>query len=179
MYFWFVLRNPIAVTMEQGLALSACLRAVEGSEEPFAAKQLTADVLPAIQPEDLVETTAAAAMAVIAGARPPRGSDTPVGEAEVSGAITAICAVWREWIAGRKPDMRRLAEASTNNASEGVIQAMAVRFWAEALISQIQGEEADARRLWSRAMELASSFGIESQPAISWTYAATYFPRAA
>lgn len=175
--------DPVLVLLEQSRALTAALDAIEHARHPAEAQRLIRRVAPLVTPDDIVETTAARAMAHIAGTNAPKGSvlpvNLPVEDGGLSDAITTLCLASDAYLAGEKVDVAAVKLiAGTLTAKEAAVHAMAIRFWARAIESVVEGDMREAQRLFRRAYEIASSFGVESQPAIGWLYAAVFLPHA-
>lgn len=174
--------DPVLVLLEQGRALTAALDAIEHARHPGEAHRLVRRVTPLVEPDDIVETVAAQAMAYIAGTNAPKGSDLPVtvsaDDQELAEAITILCRASSAYLSGEGVDLASVRKVAGMTTKDAAVHAMAVRFWAGALEAVVGNDMREAQRLFRRAYEIASSFGVESQPAIGWLYAAVFLPRA-
>lgn len=170
-------RDPVLVLLEQGKALSAALDTIEHAADPTEALRLIRRVAPLIEPDNVVETTAARAMSFIAGTNAPKGSDHPVNDHGLVEAITTLCRASDAYLGRKKFDAAAVRKIAHAEARDAAVHAMAVRFWACALLALADEDMREAQRLFRRAIEVAASFGVESQPAIAWMYAAVFLPR--
>lgn len=169
-------RDPVVVLLEQGLALQVALRAVDMSEDPADARMRCGRVVKDTHPESLIEDTIVVAAARIAclKTRPPKKREP----GDLAQPIATLCDTWVAWALGRVVhDLAAVEAIAKTEAVPEAVHALAIHFWAKALSALLKGELDESRRLWRRAVELTSSFGLDSQPAIVWSYVATFFPK--
>jgi len=87
----------------------------------------------------------------------------------------------KSWIAwARKTDQEKALEdlqavPTTLSGRKAALHLMALRPWKLAVEALLKKDALLARKLFHRASELSSHFGVESSPVIQWTYAASFF----
>lgn len=67
-----------------------------------------------------------------------------------------------------------LLVTETTEGAGGAVHLMALRPWMLAVIALLENNLEEARRQYHRATEMSAQLGTESNPAIQWTYAATF-----
>jgi hypothetical protein len=89
----------------------------------------------------------------------------------------AVALAWAAWITtGVDPVTLTMLKARTGQGEGlGGMHALALRYWIEAMEA---GRDAGPR-LWKRALEVSSSFGVDSHSTLQWAYAATCWPEGA
>jgi hypothetical protein len=170
-------QDPVVALLAQGEALQSALRVVYLGDRPDDARLRCRSVAHDTRPDNLVEVLLVTAAARIAG-DPPTILKLPRMKDDLTPTITTLCRAWLTWTQGDVPasvlaDIRGVQRTET---PDEVVDSMVIQFWAKAMVALFEGDLAEARRLWRRANDLASSFGLDSQPAIAWSYAATFFP---
>ncbi len=134
-------------------------------------------LIPEIVPDNIVEATALVAMNVIGERRHTTLTNMEPIEGVLATDVTALCFAWVHGVMRNDPiDISKIEKIAASTPDDEAVQAMAIRAWAGALVALLQHDRTEARRLWRRAMDIAGSFGVESQQAITWTYMATFFP---
>lgn len=93
--------------------------------------------------------------------------------------IETASLAWLGWASGQDPgrasrEVARLQE--TPPESTGALHRATLSLWLSAIERLADEDLPEARRLWKRAIEIGSSLGTESHPAILWSYAASFFP---
>ena len=150
-------------------ALSEVLECTEGRGDLESAKSLTREALTCSEEPDLPGLVLRCAMLKVLGGS-PSAEEFP----EKFPRIVSFVETSREWLSW-------VTKASIPEAplfqedSSGAIQNLALTYWSNAVGSLVRGEP-DARRLFQRATEFSSSYGVQFNQAIQWTYAASFFP---
>lgn len=62
----------------------------------------------------------------------------------------------------------------TTEGAGGAIHLMALHPWIAAITALLENNHEEARRQYHRATEIGAQLGTETNPAIQWTYAATF-----
>lgn len=168
--------DPVRVIQEQHKALQMALNVTALAGNPREAIRLIRAITPHVEPENVVETVAAHAMAYIAKVDPPKGDPSPI-LSDLAPEVSTLCAAAERLLRGEPVDSGPLREIAGLPAREEAVHMMALRFWAGALVAISEKNFPEARRLFARSHEVAGSFGVESQPAIGWTYVAFFMPR--
>lgn len=60
---------------------------------------------------------------------------------------------------------------------ESAVHENVLRLWRSAIVQLAKNDLEESQRLWKRAMNMGSQFGVESHVMLSWAYAATFFTR--
>ncbi len=158
-------------------ALSAALTCVERGCGHEKAVQLVEDVF-GPEPADDYGKLVHAAMAHII--------DRPImvslqgGETDDQRIFDAVGRAWIAWATGlgRANARKTLQDVPVPKGPRmegGALHLMAMHPWAQAVTALLQDDLVESRRLFRRATELSSQCGIETNSAIQWTYAASYF----
>lgn len=160
-------------------ALSAVLTCVESGGDREAAVLLVEDVFGPV-PDDDYAKLVHAAMAHIIGR--PTDVSLQGGKTDDQRIFDAIGTAWVAWATGEgKADARKaLQEIPVPKGPRmegGALHLMAMQPWAQAVAALLQDDLVESRRLFRRATELSSQCGTETNSAIQWTYAASYFGR--
>ncbi len=84
---------------------------------------------------------------------------------------------WALWAAGRIQEAQIKLSASEVPSRQGgdEIHLMALGPWYCGVEALLRGDLLEARRYFRRSMEVGSQFGTETNNAIQWSYAATFF----
>lgn len=152
-------------------ALSKALECVEGQEDCEQARELTREALSCSREPGLLGLILRCAMTKVLG-------DLPIVEGlpEAEPLIPAFVETsrrWLIWVTGSPlPEI-----PFSQGASWGAIQDLALTYWSKAVEAlSIGASRKEARRLFRRATDFSSSYGVPINQAIQWTYAASFFP---
>jgi ATP/maltotriose-dependent transcriptional regulator MalT len=151
--------------------LMACLARGEGSR----ALPLVRDAWEGCRPEDIEGWLSHAAMARILGE--PVNLPT-FHQKEQDEALFVITArAWLLWVSGRLDEARdilqRVADPTTREGRE--THLMALGPWYQAVQALLGGDREEAMRFFRRSMEVGSQLGTETNEAIQWAFAASFF----
>jgi hypothetical protein len=153
-------------------ALSEVLRCVEGNCATESAKKLTKEVLSSWVDNDegLLELVLQCAMSKVVGNSLPTIEEFPKRFPRAL-PFVETSREWLSWVTGTSiPEAPLFQEDSS-----GAIQNLALTYWSGAVESLLR-EDSQAQRLFRRATEFSSSYGVFFNQAIQWTYAASFFP---
>jgi hypothetical protein len=99
----------------------------------------------------------------------------PLEPIPIEGAYIAECVglAWTDFLRGKdvRPALTLIKPLLDTSKSLGAMHVMALQFWIQAIEA---GKTTEGRRLWKRALEVSSSFGVESHPMLQWAYVATW-----
>lgn len=171
-----VLPPSVQQVVREGDALTVALQAVRTGRAENA-RRMVREALQARPPSESIESyVVRAAMSRLAGVthdEPPIDAPTPV-HAHVADYIGLA------WLAGQQGNDERAATLLEKVGqvwpSLHLNRNMAnkvVELWWSAVGNRDRDESG---RLWIRAAELATTFGLETGTVIRWTYAATFLP---
>ncbi len=173
------MNHSTAVVVEQARALQLCLRTIEEGLPEAPARAAVRSVLPHCGAENVSEGLVLVAMRRIAE-QPfmPGARIASAGEGDVARTMQALVHIWTVWAGGETPKgasavLTKLEQTKRNDRSDA-LEMMALRLWAGAVRALLQKDPLEARRLWCRAMDVASNFGLEAQPVVAWSYAASF-----
>jgi len=92
-----------------------------------------------------------------------------------------IAMAWIAWAIGAQPEeplveLRKmtLLVIETTEGTGGALHLMALHPWVAAVTALLENNLEEARRQYHRATEIGAQLGTETNPAIQWTYAATF-----
>lgn len=160
-------------------ALSAALKYAEGrGDRQDAVLALVKGTYTTHEVEDNISATAHVAMEHILGqARPLPLRPVKRADHEV---FRIIARAWIAWVTGadREESQKALHELPIPRGpipEGGALHLMALQPWAQAVHALLKNDLGESRRMFRRATELSSQCGTETNPAIQWAYAASYF----
>ena len=122
------------------------------------------------------------AMQCILGSVPPSLETVQPDESDEEVFLfDTVALTWVGWLT-QSEDRKRLKRYGVRlrkgpKGSTGAVTRMALQLWMDAVERLLEGDRTEAQRLWCRALEVGSSFGIEAHPTILWTYLATFWPQ--
>jgi len=166
-------------------ALQDALRVVDGGEDPGKARAAAKRAL-ASRPRHsppLIDQVIRCSIAKIAGETiPARPLGKPTQSSSENHLVETASLAWTAWLTASEPgraaseSLRIQSESPTWLGQPGALHRTTNTFWLSA-IERLEAQDVpEARRLWQRAIEIGASLGIESHPAILWSYAASFFP---
>lgn len=165
--------------LEESRALAAVYAYSQGRGNMETALSQTEAVLATLDPpSDVVGHTTQAAMKFVTGHLVTPPEFEPSKKPYDRYLFEATARVWILWASQTDPDkaMKELqALKSPPAGAAGALHLMALNPWRDAVEALLRRDAAKARRLFWRASELGSQFGTESNPAVQWTYAASFF----
>lgn len=161
-------------------AMHQAVRAANGAITTENARGLVQRALASRQPSETVpEYVVGAAMHHFVGSQmtePVVGVPIPV-ERHLEEALGLA---WAAWARGDVEETQRLI-----GKVEPVLQRrqhasgmtlMGLGLWCRAIRLLLAGMRDESRKLWSRAVEVGSTFGLEATDMMRWTFAATFRP---
>lgn len=156
---------PKSILLESQ-ALSETLKCVEEQGDRELAMRLTREALSCSDEPGLSGLVLRCAMNKVLGECPtvklPRRERLVPAFAETS-------IKWLVWATGSPlPEIPFLPEESC-----GAIQDLALTYWSNSVEALLKGEP--SRKLFQRATEFSSSYGVTINQTIQWTYAASFF----
>lgn len=165
-------------------ALREALSVVHNRAAPGSARTLARSALTHRSPSsylnrrlnDVIHTS----LHMVAGvAFPRRPLGLPTRASYEEHLVETASLAWLGWAGGQDPsrasrEVSRLQEEATE--SSGALHRATLSLWLSAIEHLTNENLPEARRLWNRAIEIGSSLGTESHPAILWSYAASFFP---
>ena len=160
-------------------ALSAALKLAEGGAG-------TQDAVRALVQEALTDhsdnssAVAHVAMSHILGRA--AHIDLQTGDTAEGLGFEVVGKAWIAWATGVGTDeaKKALVELPAPQGPQpegGALSLMAMQPWAAAVSALFHDDFDEARRMFRRATELSSQCGTETNSAVQWTYAASYFGR--
>lgn len=171
-----VLPPSVQQVVREGDALTVTLQAIKTGQRENA-RRLVREALQTRPASDSIESyVVRAAMSRLAGV----GHDEPAIDAPTPVHAHVADYIGLAWLAGQQGNDERAAALlgkvgqvwpslhMNRNMSSRVVE-----LWWGAVGNREPGE---AGRLWIRAAELATTFGLETATVIRWTYAATFLP---
>ncbi len=174
-------KNPeVAGLLLESEALSSALACcTKAGGHPKKARDLVRKASQCHQMCDVQDYVVKCAMTKILG-RVPRALSFITRE-DVTSARTfiRIAQDWITWVSvGSKPPLptkipKVLREDTLHG---GAIEEIVLDFWASAVQALLQKDLLEARKFFERASDVGSSYGIEINHSIQWTYAASFFP---
>lgn len=85
---------------------------------------------------------------------------------------------WVAWTRGDVEGARKLLDRTRpfieGRRHESGMTLLGLLLWNRAISTLLDGNREEARRLWGRAMEVGTTFGLEATDMIRWTYAGTF-----
>ena len=92
----------------------------------------------------------------------------------------ATALAWIRWATGTdlelaQEGLRQLQEVEGYQPQGGALHLMTLRPWQLAVGALLGGNLQEARRLFKRSTELGGQCGTETNPAVQWTYAASFY----
>jgi hypothetical protein len=163
-------------------ALSAALQYIEAAEAAPRGHviQLVERSLGSFEPTDNPGRVERAAMGLIVG-RPEHIKLEPA-ESLDQRVFTIVGQAWISWATSVETEeaQRALSQLPAPRGPQpegGALHLMALQPWAAAVSALIHDDSLEAQRMFRRATELASQCGTETNSAVQWTYAASYFVR--
>ena len=159
---------PKSILLESQ-ALSKALKCVEGQEDCEEARELTREALSYLKETGLQELVLQCAMTKVLG-KTPTIEELPKGAQVLSFVETSR--KWLSWVTGTPVPEIPLSQEDSN----GAIQHLALTYWSNAVEALLRRELHEARKFFRRATEFSSSYGVQFNQAIHWTYVASFFP---
>jgi hypothetical protein len=160
-------------------ALSAALRCAEGRgcRDDVTRRQIR-DLLSGHEKSDNPSMLIHSAMSHIA--EMPFCATFQPGDTTEQWVFEVIARAWCAWAGdtGRAESLKALKDlpVPTGPLPEGgALHLMAMQPWAQAVHALLEADPVEARRWFRRATELSSQCGTETNSAVQWSYAASYF----
>ena len=155
-------------------ALSAALSLVEGlGSDSLDVRKGVRSALPGYIISDSQSRVVRLAMKLIAGVKIERG-DTRISSKALKGDFEIVAKAWIAW-AVALPQKPQSWLGELGQVKEGAIRSMTLQPWAQAVEALWENDPVEARRFFRRATEISAQLGTETNPAIQWTYAASFF----
>lgn len=170
--------------IEESQALLMALAVVEGTEgDAEGACERVRQCLGRRGPSETVEEhVIRAAMTVLTGSPPTEpviGAPVPVEQH----LVDTVGLAWVGWargdLAGALQLLVKCGTVLDGRRHPSGMTLQSVRYWTEALRHLLTDNPAEAHRLWNRAIEVATIFGLPHTSMVRWTYAASFFQDAA
>jgi hypothetical protein len=163
------LQEALLVVMNAGVS---SLRAREAARKALAHRTPSPSLNPLLN--EVIQT----ALRKIAGEPAPRKKyGSPTRSSSEEHLIETASIAWLNWASGGEEgriDPTQIMETRPNES--GALHRTTLLLWLSAIERLEANDLQEARRLWQRAIEIGSSLGTESHPAILWSYAASFFP---
>jgi hypothetical protein len=161
-------------------ALTAALSCVEGEEDSKQAKELVLKVFANHETPDMDSWVEHCAMASILDIPQILPRFKPIQDPPERLIFETTALVWMSWVLNLRHTKEHKAllnlKVPSGSKNGGALQLMALQPWTRAIKALIQGNSTEAQRFFRRTTELGSQFGTETNTAIQWTYAASFFP---
>ena len=158
---------PKSILLESQ-ALSEVLKCVEGKGNCEYARVLTQEAFYCLENSDLSSLVIQCAMKQVLG-KIISIEEFPKKFPKVH-IFVETSRRWLSWVSGAP-----LEGPSFQEDSNGAIQHLALTYWSSAVEALLKGESQEAQRLFRRATEFSSSYGVQFNQAIHWTYAGSFF----
>lgn len=176
---------PISVlnVIEESQSLLLALSVVAGTEQDAAeTRERVQECLSRREPSETIEEhVVRAAMEVLTGSKPSEpvvGHPIPV-EPHLAETLGLAWVGWaRGDLAGALHLLVKCSPGIQSRKQESGMTRAALRHWSEALRHLLGGDTAEAYRLWNRAIEVSTIFGLDITPMVRWTCAASFYPAA-
>jgi len=166
----------------RGKSLSAALKFIEGQGalSRVTIIELVERTLESFRPRDNASWVEWVAMGRIVGH--PEHVELQPESTQDGQVFTTIGQAWIAWATGvgREEALVALTGIPVPEGPQpegGALHLMALQPWAAAVNALFHDDFDEAQRWFRRATELASQVGSETNTAVQWTYAATYFGR--
>lgn len=174
----FLESSSIRAILEQAEALSAALRYVESRR---GREKVVRQVQASLSAHEVTDNPSAlihVAMSHIAGEPSSISLDPPESVEEI--VFTTTAQAWIAWAteqnrASSFEKLRTLPIPRGPLPEGGALHLMALQPWAQAVHTLLENNPDEARRWFRRATELSSQCGTETNSAVQWSYAASYF----
>lgn len=136
-------------------------------------------VVDTMEPTDATTSLVLASMAKILAL-----DDLPLGDFEPESgpadqqAFVLISKAWIAWSQGDLQTARSLlgqVETHLSSIRGGAIHLIALSHWKCAIQQLLEGDRTEAWRLFRRAIDFGGQMGTETNPAIQWSYVASFF----
>ncbi len=168
--------DEVELIIAEGKALNNAMGAIEGKVPLKVAREEVKQFLENYPEADTIERF------IIREALQNISQDKRLPPTYVTSATTederlflAIGTAWVSWLLGTPVDERTLPE-DISLEDEAFLNGMALQQWLHAVRNLIAGKKDSAEVFYRRAMTLGSEYGVASNPAIHWSFVATYFP---
>ena len=165
------------------VAQRAAGRVVEGSGSPTEATVAVRKALALSgDPATFQDTLTRAALQAILRQPVLVIEGEPSEESWTTHLYETIGLSWLSWANGTAPkkileEIERLKKRENFSlGGDGAVHLMTLHFWLDAVTALVRGQPEEAKRLWTRAIEVGASAGTESHATILWTYIASFFP---
>lgn len=177
------LRDPEELLLELD-ALNEASRVADHQGDPVQAEGLVREALlrrtSSRRPEDHLVLCA---MNLIVGNTPTLEPSPYVVESQgwVDDLTEGLIGCWICWALGEKQEAIEGLQAirdrqqTEEHGSSGAVNLLTLYFWTGALEALTRENVSQSKKMWRRAIEVASSHGTESSLLIQWAYAGTFF----
>lgn len=168
----------VLFAVQESKALAHALDVLDGgSTDRDAARNCVEGVLSKLHVLEAEDQLIQLAMAKIAGTILPEGALAIETTSPDRKLFTTVAHAWSLWARGDSEGAKKvLREGGDDITAKGAaLHLMSLHFWSGAVKALTQGETAEARRLFLRAIDIGTQVGTETVPAIQWTYAASFF----
>lgn len=81
---------------------------------------------------------------------------------------------WMVWVTSKQEEPLRQALRDLPSEDTRDLESLTLFYWGRALQNLLEKDIEEAKRYFDRAMEVGSQFGTPSNPAICWTYCASF-----
>lgn len=186
---WLLVEDPppeenedVESVLAEMEALEACFQACFGGGSRDRARTLARYALGLKTPPKTFEGLITLRALEVCAGHPQRDLVTPPPSTKwVRSVFEKLGSGWVVWISSGNPSLimseaARLEDHDHDNDG-GAIELTSLRFWSKALGFLTRGDRSEAKRYFDRATEVSSQFGLNINPAICWTYAASFFPK--
>jgi len=170
--------QEISRLMSESRAVAMVCEAIEGRESPLRVQQFIQGLF-RNQPSDTVEDriTWYAMGKILQSELPaPDRFDEETEDAERA-LFLSVAWAWVVWASGGSKDsaLAELDKLRLQEEGPNVLHHLALSNWAFAVRALLTSKTKEAKRRYRRALDVGSQFGTESNPVITWTYAASFF----
>jgi hypothetical protein len=162
-------------------ALTAVLACVEGTGNREEADRLVEQALRGHSDASLEGVLTQFAMERIVGeAHGAVPQVEPASEPFERQLFETTALAWIRWATGTELEraqgaLRDLQEVDGYQPQGGALHLMTLRPWQLAVEALLGGNSQEARRLFKRSTELGGQCGTETNPAVQWTYASSFY----
>lgn len=171
--------SSVEQIIEESRALSAAFACIRGTGDMGVAVSQVASILDSMPPPtNVVGYTTQAAMRFITNRPIEVPNIEPPNKPYDRYLFESIARGWIRWASQTNLDQAlEQIQAVKKPPAEvsGALHLMALNPWRDAVEALLRRDAINARRLFWRASELGSQFGTESNPAVQWSFVASFF----
>ena len=169
------LQSPgIDVFAAEARALSAALSCVEERGNRQLASDLVRQVFHRMSADSLEDWFVKVAMGRIIGESFASPAPVKIVASPDWQLFEIVARSWVSWAHGEAVVAQELLDRSAELRFKPSVHVTALEFWRSA-VEALVARDSSARRLFRRAAEFGAQYGLDSNPPVQWSYAASFF----